>query len=245
MVISHILPIDLLGLIEKRPFYMCLAHLAYKNDKYLDFYKKQSELGKFVLLDNGAYEGEQLTKEQMFEVVQKIKPSEIILNDCLFDGPETIKLSKDSLKYYKSNGYTGKYMFVPQGNTFEEWKQCHNYMSLVDVSTIGIAKHINKTFNNDDARYECCDWLKETIFKIHLLGCQTNINEVYKIGKQFNNVRSCDTALAYIYSMDDKVCWYCDRPDCKIDFYNNELSEAQTELLNWNISLIDNLVNSI
>src|SRR5690554_5454058 len=101
MQLSHIVPVKHLNLIDGRDFHMCLANIAHKNKTYLNFYKKQAEQGKFVLLDNGAAEGEQLSIEQVWAIAKQINPSEIVLHDELGDPAATIYKSLKSATHYK------------------------------------------------------------------------------------------------------------------------------------------------
>lgn len=240
--ISHIVSSDLLELIDGRDFYMCLANIASKDENYCNFYKKQVENGKFVLLDNGAAESDQMTLDVMWSVIEKINPTEVILNDCLLNGEETIKTSTEALNFYKSKGYKGQYMFVPQGKNFEEWKQCYQNMDKTDISTIGVSKFLTSGWNDSNARYKCCFYINNTI-PVHLLGCHENINEVKQISNNFSNIRSNDTAIAYIYAQANQSIEDGNRPSGQINFIKSDLNKQQLELLKQNINTFDKLFN--
>lgn len=240
--ISHIVSTDLLGLIDDRDFYMCLANIASKDDKYCEFYRKQIEKGAFVLLDNGAAESDQMTLDIMWDVIQKINPSEVILNDCLMDGPETVRRSTEALEFYKQKGYKGQFMFVPQGHDLKEWAECYEMMDKTDISTIGVSKFVTSGWHDKYARLHCCSYINERM-PIHLLGCHININEVADISHLYNNIRSNDTAIAYIYAFDDKLIDEGNRPNRAINFMKSELNEKQVELLKKNIEIFDKKVS--
>ena len=245
--ISHIVSSDLLDLIDGRDFYMCLANIASKDENYCNFYKKQVEKGAFVLLDNGAAEADQMTLEVMWSVIEKINPSEVILNDCLMDCDETIKRSIEALEFYESKGYKNQFLFVPQGSDLREWIRCYEIMKDYcltrnkHISTIGVSKFVTKGWNDSEARYSCCSYLNHDKPQVHLLGCHENINEVAKISNQFDFIRSNDTAISYIYALNNKLINEGNRPSGEINFIKSELSTEQIEILKNNMRLFDSL----
>lgn len=243
--VSHIVSSDLLETIDGRDFYMCLANIASKDENYCNFYAEQVKRGAFVLLDNGAAEHDQMTLDIMWSVIEKINPTEVILNDCLTDGAETIRTSLESLEFYKQKGYQGQFMFVPQGKTFEEWKLCYDLMKKENISTIGVSKFVTSCWNDSVARYNCCEYIasKQDVLPVHLLGCHENINEVKEISDSFSNIRSNDTAIAYIYALADKKIQDGDRPKGEINFIKSDLNEQQLQLLAYNINYFDELIN--
>lgn len=241
--ISHIVSSDLLDLIDGRDFYMCLANIASKDEHYCNFYKQQVEKGAFVLLDNGAAESDQMTLDIMWSVIEKINPTEVILNDCLMDCDETIRRSTEALNFYKSKGFKGQFMFVPQGKDFIDWVTCYNLMDKTDISTIGVSKFVTSGWNESKARFRCCSYLDATDKpSVHLLGCHENINEVAEIANNFTFIRSNDTAIAYIYAQANQLINDGDRPKGEINFIKSDLNDKQVELLKQNIKTFDNLL---
>lgn len=243
--ISHIVSCDLLDKIDNRDFYMCLANIVIKDDTYKQFYIDRKNEGCFILLDNGAAEGEQLTREQMIEVINTINPDEVILNDILRDCDKTIKDSIQSAEYYRNNGYTGRFMFVVQGMSVQECIDCYNKMDKQYIDTIGIPKHINKTSNDKDARLKICKELDKYNKPIHLLGCAESMYEVKNVIDECENVRSCDTALAFIYSLNyEYIDTKHNRPLGKINFINSHFNHLQKFILSKNIEVFDNLLKT-
>lgn len=241
MTVSHILPTDLLYLIENRPFYMCLANIASKNNNYLNFYKKQKENGSFILLDNGAAESDQMSLDIMWDIIKEINPNEIILNDVMTNREATIEQSTISLDYYKSIGYKGQYMYVAHGINYTDWLKNFEYKRfLSNIHTIGVPKIISwlwsKTSNN---RYKCCKYLSDKKFNIHLLGCNEPINNITQINRDLN-VRSIDTALSYLCTKDSiYLSDFKQRSSTQMDFYKSELGQDGINLLQENIKYFD------
>lgn len=243
--ISHIVSSDLLDLIDNRDFYMCLANIACKDENYRNFYKKQVEKGAFVLLDNGAAEHDQMTLDVMWSVIEAINPTEVILNDCLMDGAETIRRSLEALEFYESKGYKGQYMFVPQGKNISDWVCCFELMPKQKISTIGVSKFVTSGWNDSVARYKCCRCIEDSkyILPVHLLGCHEHIGEVKEIVNRFPNIRSNDTAIAYIYALANKHIEDGNRPEGEINFIKSDLDSERLEVLKQNINRFDTLIN--
>lgn len=241
--ISHIVSSDLLDLIDGRDFYMCLANIASKDKNYCDFYKKQVEKGAFVLLDNGAAEADQMDLQTMWSVIEKINPSEVILSDSLLNCDETLSKSKKALEFYKSKGYKGQFMFVPQGSNFAEWTLCYDTFDKSQIDTIGVSKFVTSGWNDSNARKSCCDYI-DGRQPIHLLGCHENINEVATISKYCKNIRSNDTAIAYIYALANQHINEGNRPLGEINFIKSDLTPEQVELLKQNIKTFDETINN-
>ena len=239
--IMQIVPSDILDTIDGRDMYMCLTNVAINDDKYLEFYKNKIKEGKFVLLDNGTGDLDYQTMDKVLEIAKKLQPTEIILSDILGDCDATLVESEKSKKYFRENGYQGQFMFTPQGKTFEEWCRCYDLFDKSDVSTIGISKFVTNFWNDDNAREKCLEYINGA-YPVHLLGCWKNINEVVKCAKKFNNVRSSDSAICYIYAMNSTKIGYEDRPRGNIDFHFSVLDKRQLELLQENIKIYDNLI---
>lgn len=231
--VSHIVPKGALDYIQGRDFYMCLANIAVKDKEYRDFYKKQRANGAFILLDNGAAEHDQITMQQILEVAMDINVNELVLSDTLCNCDETISKSIEAIKYYRESGYRGQFMFVPQGDNFNEWKRCFDIMMTNhDISTFGISKFMTSHFNDPKARLKAIQYMESVLptghVDVHLLGCHNNIMEISEIvDKQppHVRVRSTDTAIAYIYSEIGASVLKGDRPCNEIDFINGETKD--------------------
>lgn len=239
--ISHIIPSDTLQMIDGRDFYMCLANIASKDENYRNFYKEQVKKGAFVLLDNGAAEHDQMTLDIMWSVIEEINPTEVILNDVLMNCDATLETSVAALKFYREKGYKGQFMFVPQGENLLEWIRCYESMDKSEISTIGVSKFVTSGWKDSCARHKCCAHINGKM-PVHLLGCHENILEVKEISECYSNIRSNDTAIAYIYAQADKEILDGDRPAGEINFIKSELDERKTEILKHNMYVFDETV---
>jgi hypothetical protein len=217
---------------------MCLAHLVLKDEQYAKFYRTMSEQGKYVLMDNGAAEGEQISVEDLVRAYHKVKPTEVILMDTLSNGASTVKKSEQSLEYFTNAGFNCKFMAVPQGKTLNEWKKSARKLLALGVDSIGVSKFLTVTTGERLIRHEAVAAL-ETMFKetglhaeVHLLGCDAGPQEINLIFRRFDFVRGCDTALSYLFAQAGKVMYMASkRPAGEIDFLKGKVSE---KLLNMN-----------
>lgn len=239
--IMQIVPSDILDEIKDRDMFMSLTNVAINNDQYLQFYIDRVNEGKFVLLDNGTGDLDYQTMDKVLEIAKKLNPSEIILSDILGDCDATLQESEKSKKYFRDNGYKGQFMFTPQGKTFEEWCRCYDQFDKSDVATIGISKFVTEFWNDDNAREKCLEYINGA-YPTHLLGCWKNINEVVECSKKFDNVRSSDSAICYIYAMSNMNIEDQDRPNNKIDFNHSVLNNTQLETLRENFKTYDRLI---
>ena len=92
--VAHIVPVSHLSDTTDNQYHMCLAHLVKESDEYTAHFAKMAADGKFVLMDNGAAEGAQLRFGELFGMYEKIKPTEIVLPDTLFNPASTIQKSR-------------------------------------------------------------------------------------------------------------------------------------------------------
>ena len=92
MKIAEIVPILHLDMTTQNQVHMCLAQVAKKSETYLRFFKAQSQLGRTVILDNGAYEGEMLEGLELIQIAREIQPTWIVAPDEPTSSEESDKL---------------------------------------------------------------------------------------------------------------------------------------------------------
>lgn len=208
--LAEIVPKETLEATRGNAYHMCLAPLVLKDPVYAAFYRRMSDEGKFVLLDNGAAEGDVITLDELIEAAEIVDAAEIVLPDTLAEGQASF--DKSISAYYNLREYKAKsgrrLMCVPQGRTPEEWFNfAKQFLNHVEIDDIGVPKHLPTTFGASNARFEIVSMLDKEIrrrnrynTKIHLLGC----NEVPKfLGELLETsifVRGCDTVAAYLYA---------------------------------------------
>ena len=250
MKLASIVPQNYLELTAESDFHMALAHLVGEEgyEVYTDFFRNRKE-GSFCILDNGVIEGNPMPIETIIKKALLIGADEIVLPDAYKDASKTIKMVGAAIKtlviHYGAHNWPFKLMVVPQGETKEIWLECakillEEYGEYID--TIGIPKHLIDTADNRDARLFAIHDLAEMVdlegFEIHLLGCWKTPLEVLTIAKASEQgiiptVRSCDSAIPYVYARHGLRFSDDDRPDKDpIDFKKGYCNEM---LLAYNI----------
>lgn len=208
--VAEIVPTNCLNTIKDNPYHMCLANVSAKDPKYARFYGYcAGKHGNFVLMDNGAAEGDQLSIEELIIEYEKIKPSQVVLPDTLLDGRGTLHKSKaalETIKMYYDGNPPFTFMAVPQGKTLSEWIECaEEFVQWTDVKAIGISKFLADETGEKYIRYHAANALDDLMkrynrydIEAHLLGCSESPVVINGIHNRFRFVRGCDSAYAYI-----------------------------------------------
>ena len=249
--ISYLRAFSLLGDIE-----FALAHIALKSKEYREYFYQVAHLGRFVILDNGAFEeGDPVTQENLLELVTEMRPSEIIAPDKLHRAKETIDLTLAFLDSLPEH-FPSKVQAVAQGETFEAFKECY-YMWLCDprVHTIGVPFHLDywqlsesPTKNMYLNRTKAIEILNECFSPgkpHHCLGMSDPIE--LSILKKFSFIRSCDSTSAFVHGA--RGIRYTEeglpgeKLSSKLDFnFSEALSIKQQKDIRYNIGKLKEFV---
>ena len=223
--IAQIVPVSCLPEIANNHYHMCLAHLVAQSDEYANFYKMMSERGKFVLMDNGAAEGSQLTTPELLAMYDRINPTEIVIPDTLCDKNSTLAKAEAFVSAHSDLPY--RFMAVPQGRDINEWCMCAAELlqRYPRINSIGISKFLNITTKDPYIRFTAANYIMELSerlrhpVEVHLLGCDEGPSIVREIQMEVPNVRGCDSAFAYIATQAGvKIAPEAQRPEGEIDF---------------------------
>lgn len=236
-----ILPKRHLNLIKGNAIHMALAHLLGRKgyEAYTDFYMNESINDSYVIMDNGVIEGDQRPMSELVEKALKYKMDELILPDVFCDGIASARKTLEAMEELKviyaerPEALKLRLMIVPQGESLYEWLECLKTIidnAPIDYHVVGIPKVLVKLLGNR-ARLQACELLEEQGylrsigFDVHLLGCHNNALEPKMIQSyaaqhfKYVSVRSCDSALPYVYARNNCRLDECDRPDqAAIDF---------------------------
>ncbi len=132
-----------LTLLGERVF--CLAHFYKRYEHYRQFFLdiKKNYPGTWITLDNSAAERALVTEEVLLEIVEELKPNEVIAPDVLFDAKSTtLNLETFIIKMKGRDLLRDTQIFgCPQGKTKQDWIDTYDYMlNHPDVATIGMSK---------------------------------------------------------------------------------------------------------
>ena len=187
MKISHELPLSLLEYsMGWNDYEYCLPHLLDKHQDYRQYFLDSRERDRFIIMDNGLFEGVTHTIQDLLEKIDLIKPDIFIVPDEWNDSTITAKNAKHWLQYKMP--MRTKLMVVLQGKTVNDihllYKQCidlgythfaFNHSSIVYQELAGSE---NALANQSVGRVLLIQYLlSQNVIKehhyIHLLGAST------------------------------------------------------------------------
>ena len=125
--ISHELPLSLLEYsMDWNDYEYCLPHLLDKHADYRQYFLDARERDRFIICDNGLFEGVTHTTQDLLEKIELIKPDIFIVPDEWNDSTITAKNAKHWLQYKMP--MRTKLMVVLQGKTVSDihllYQQC-------------------------------------------------------------------------------------------------------------------------
>ena len=104
MKISHELPLGLMHYAYKWNDYdYCLPHLIDQYDQYRIFFQKSRLDKRFVIMDNGLFEGVEHTTEDLLEKINLVRPNIFIVPDAWNDAVTTIRNAKSWMINFKQH----------------------------------------------------------------------------------------------------------------------------------------------
>jgi len=149
MKVFHELPLSLMHYTyEWTDGDYCLPHLLDESQQYRLFFQKSHFDKRFIIMDNGLFEGVDHTIEDLLEKIYFLQPNIFIVPDAWNDSTSTIRSAKHWMINYgdKLKELDVNLMAVCQGNTIGEL--IITYQTLVDLGY----KHI--AFNHSSIAYQ-------------------------------------------------------------------------------------------
>jgi hypothetical protein len=148
MKISHELPLSLMKFAYKWNDYdYCLPHLIDQYPEYKEFFEYSREHGRFIIMDNGLFEGVNHTTEDLISKIELIQPDVFVVPDAWNDANTTLVNAKSWIINYKEGlPIRTNLMAVCQGKDMTEL--ITTYQTLVDLGYTHIA------FNHSSIAYQ-------------------------------------------------------------------------------------------
>jgi len=198
------LPVSLFSLCTLTDYDFVIASYCNENEDYMEFYKDIKKLDRerpvplrWMILDNGAFEnGKSMTFDDYMEIVEALRPHEVVLPDVVNDARATVEQSEEFLN--KSFGKThGSFMGVLQGESINDYLYCLEYYlrqsEVYKIRSIGIPYHLfyRPTLLRKTNIIKLC---KSHNVYIHILGLP-NPYEILDLKKFGKIITSIDTSL--------------------------------------------------
>jgi hypothetical protein len=253
MKVSHELPLGLMKYAYKWNDYdYCLPHLVDQYSEYKEFFKCSREHLRFIIMDNGLFEGKFHTVQDLLEKINLIKPSIFIVPDAWNDPITTIRSAKHWMINYKNDlPYGVELMAVCQGKDFNELLT--TYQTLADLGYTHIAfNHSSIAYQSlgydsplKNQMYGRIEFIKKLIetdtirkdFYHHVLGC--SLPQEFTLYNNWNFIKSVDTsnpilvgAEGHRYS-DSGLSW---KPKEKLEYYFEKDLNGQIEDIIFNVN---------
>jgi hypothetical protein len=253
MKISHELPLGLMEHAYKWNDYdYCLPHLIDQYDQYRKFFQKSRLDKRFIIMDNGLFEGVTHTTEDLLEKINLVRPNIFIVPDAWNDSNTTLVNAKSWMINYKQHIPEGvNLMAVCQGNDMGELVT--TYQTLVDLGYTHIAfNHSSIAYQKD---YDGLDHLKASMYGRmefirrlvasgtirkshyhHLLGC--SLPQEFMAYKDWTFVKSVDTSNPILVGAEGKrytssgLTW---KPKEKLEHYFEKDLSGQVEDIIFNV----------
>jgi len=243
-----------LDLAHAGDWYFCLAQLYYKDKNYRRFFKslKHNDYD-YIILDNGAAERDQINDDTLLDIVEDLKPNEVIAPDTLYDGHDTLLRTRKFIKKMIKRRLTvgTDIMGCPQGSNVKEWVNCYKEMlDIPHIDVIGLSKisipYCWSKAKHDTAiaksRNKCIDYLvsKDLIRKpLHFLGMgdpkefEHYEDFAYEYRIYFRSTDSCYTILAAYHNIDFHKEF--ERIETDNSYFDIKLTDKQIKLALKNI----------
>jgi hypothetical protein len=231
----------------------CLPHLIDKYDQYRSYFERARLFKRFIICDNGLFEGITHTTEDLLDKINLIRPNIFIVPDAWNDATTTLVNAKSWMLNYKQHLPEGiELMAVLQGNTIGELLS--TYQTLVDMGYKHIAfNHSSIAYQTHFPQFEALksqmygrielvrqliltDTVRKDIYH-HLLGC--SLPQEFMAYSELEWIKSVDTSNPILVGADgnrytDQGLTY--KPTQKLEHYFEKDLSGQVEDIIFNVN---------
>ena len=253
--VSHELPLQLLDKSkELNDYEFCLPTYWFKSEPYKEYYKNAKKEDRFIIADNGLFEGDSFTEQQLIDFVHELQPDIFVIPDVWNDAALSLRNAKRWVGMKESLPKDTKLMTVIQCTDYGVGSLL--YSQYIDLGVEAIAFNHSSTAYQDFFPHENLSVSKMMgrIYFInqlkknniiqkhvhhHLLGCAIP-DEFKYYGKGYEFIKTLDTSNPVVWGC--KECSYLEnitsieKPKEKIEeFFNESLDDMQIQLILENI----------
>jgi hypothetical protein len=250
MKVSHELPLGLMHHgYEWNDYDYCLPHLLDQYQQYAIYFQKAKKDGRFIIMDNGLFEGVEHTTSDLLSKIEQISPDIFIVPDAWNDSSITVRNAKSWITNYSNYLSEGTdFMAVCQGKTISELMI--TYQTLVDLGYKHIAfNHSSIAYTNEYPTYPplmaqmygrmelirrlVAENIIHPTYYHHLLGC--SLPQEVMAYDNWNFIKSVDTSNPILVGAegvrykDEGIDW---KPKEKLEHYfEKDLSEQKEDII--------------
>lgn len=211
-------PIYMMKYTYQSDFLFVLAQYM-KYDMYSEFvstwrpYRVNAGHVPMIMLDNGAYENELQSAEEMLEMCDIIKPNIVVAPDRFRVMDDTIEITNAFLDEYRGNA---ELMVVPQGRDDNECISCYyNLLSELDFDWVGLPRWLEDTpLGRSGVYYKIKTSLVNRDLRVHLLGLP-NPEELRNYRGETDIIQSVDTSWPFTFAKQGRMGKFV--PDERVD----------------------------
>lgn len=153
-------------------WHLVLAHDVVKHPKrYANIFQTQSNLNRFVILDNSVVElGRAVDHAMIFEAAEIVKPTCVVLPDVPLEGEQTRRAHLKCLELgYLQRNKLG-IMALPQGKTLTEFARCAEaFCDIEGIEFWGVPRNLVKQLGSREKAIHLLHSLKKRRI-IHMFG---------------------------------------------------------------------------
>jgi hypothetical protein len=254
MKISHEVPLALLERSKHFNDYdYCLPHLLDKYETYKNYFLQARTDERFIIMDNGLFEGVTHTNEDLIEKINLIKPNIFITPDAWNNSHFTYRNAKYWVNALKEQlPLETNLMVVLQGKTLDDFTNLYDkcidlgfkHFAFNHSSEIyqRLSHHPNKLINQMMGRIELVTLFKKQGYitdnhYIHLLGASLPQEFIYYKGLDY--IHSVDTSSPIIngaLGITYEEYGLLTKPSNKIEEFFEENLEEQIGNITFNIN---------
>jgi len=187
---------------EQSNYHLMLAQIP--DADYRRMYAYMTD-DNYIILDNGAAEGNAINDAALVRIAALIGVDEIVVPDVIGDYEGTIKRVDDFFTKVDLDKIDVNYMLVPQGKNYEEIIRCIDYYTerWQEKAVIGLPRHLLTTLDDRQARGNLCAYVATCgDIKVHLLGTSPVWpTEIKWIAHDYPWVRGVDSSMPYNYTI--------------------------------------------
>lgn len=201
-------------------FYLALAHLVDSKGEnaYTQFHSRESKRGKRVVLDNGLFEGSQVSTSDLLDRAAVIKADVVCAPDALYDSKGTIKAFKQFIRAKQDAGVVAKVMGIPQADNEHDWWDCFHFMQtnpdcdMIGLSILSIPKSFGKNLGKNritlsrirliEQLYSYKEFSGHDLKPMHMLGLGEGYADIMLANRLLpNEIVSNDSSSAFVHGM--------------------------------------------